>query len=162
MRVTVEEELLLLDALGEEDVTKASVPMTTMIIAATMITVVLLASLARLKPILWLVPQLLINSYVRTQGLADEGRRQGCASSFLNWTILESRTISKLRASGLLSESRRIALFSVGIILSKSWASALSSAVDELIFRSSGLRRLPSQATWRSLGPRGTTPSGLT
>jgi hypothetical protein len=55
--------------------------------------------------------------------------------------MLESRTISKLRVSGLLSESRSI---------------ALSSAADELIFRSSGLRRLPCQATLRNLGPKGT------
>lgn len=65
-RETAEEELLLLDALGEENVTKASVPVATTIITATTITVVPIASLARLKPILWLGPQRLINSYVRT------------------------------------------------------------------------------------------------
>ena len=55
-----------MDALGEENVTKASVPVATTIITATTITVVPIASLARLKPILWLVPQRLINSFVRT------------------------------------------------------------------------------------------------
>ena len=69
--VEAEDELLLC----EESVTKAIVPIAMMIIIATTITVVPIAFLACLKSILLLMPQLLINSFVRTLS--------GVTSSFL-------------------------------------------------------------------------------